>query len=115
MTWNLKKVSDNQIMKQRMIHSMSRSKQDFYDRLKIIKESAAYQKIEKSFNDLTQSLNEWYEAKQRYFRMCKDNNSSNEERASQEKKHLELKKVFESKRAKLMEIFQAKSPTAIPI
>ena len=115
LTSNLRKVSDNQIMKQKLLHSMSKEKENMYERLKIITDSSLYQNVETTFNDWMQSLNEWLEAKQKYFRMCKDDKASNEERASLNEKQQALKEVFEAKKAKLMEIFQAQTPAAISI
>ncbi|MCM8534207.1 MAG: fatty acid desaturase [Lentisphaeraceae bacterium] len=113
LTTNLKEMPEKQILKATTLQTISKKKEDLYKRLDLIKENNLYQKVESSYSDLAQSLNEWVEESQKYFRFCKDDSKSSEEKQSYAKKLEELKAAFEQKKAQLMELLSAPSVNAL--
>ena len=113
LTSNLKKIPDTQILKAITLHSLSQKKEALYERLDLIKESNLYQKVETSFNELTQSMNEWMEESQKYFRLKKDKSVSHEDKQTYAAKLSELKAAFEEKKQQLMELLTAPSINAL--
>ena len=58
-------------------------------------------------------MNEWIEESHKYFRFCKDDSKSHEEKQSYAEKLEDLKKAFEAKKAQLLEVLNAPSINAL--
>jgi stearoyl-CoA desaturase (Delta-9 desaturase) len=112
LTSNLKKIPERQILKATTIQSMALKKDALYKRLDL-KETTLCQKVEKSFNELTQSLNDWLEESQKYFRFCKDETKSHEEKQTYAEKLEVLKKAFEAQKEQLLKMLSAPSVNAL--
>lgn len=115
MTTKLKQMSEAQILKQITTHSMALSKEKLYKRLEIVADSKIAQDIEASHSDFSESLTKWYEANQRYARLCKDKTVSSEDKQTQAQKQAELRLSFETKQAKLVELFSAKTTAVLSV
>ena len=105
-------MPERQILKATTLQSMTQKKEALYKRLDL-KECSMFQKVENSFNELTQSLNEWLEESQKYFRFCKDESKSHEEKQTYAQKLEDLKKAFDAQKEQFMKLLSAPSVNAL--
>ena len=59
LTSNLKRVSENQIMKQKQFMAMENSRDKFYRKFNILPSNEIYTQIEKALQECKEALNEW--------------------------------------------------------
>ncbi|MCM8537949.1 MAG: fatty acid desaturase [Lentisphaeraceae bacterium] len=105
-TWNLKKIPECQIEKQKLINKMNIAKENLYTRLDVSENQTVSQKIEQRYKDFTATLNEWMEAENKFSRFCKDKRSALEKEPYMARLK-SIRKTLEVQKEQLQKLFQA--------
>ncbi len=107
LTSNLKKVSDNMIQKQVMLHSVNKQKESFLKQNNLAGESSQIsQRVEKLYSEFLESLNAWMETSQNYFRSLKNKKLTDSEKEDYRSKIADLKNSIETKKSQLLEFLR---------